>query len=67
MKTGVLENYKEFLPVTPDTPIFTIGEGNTPLIRATNLENEIGCAKLYLKFEGCNPTGSLKTGVWLLP
>jgi threonine synthase len=60
MKTGVLEHYKEYLPITPDTPIFTIGEGNTPLVRAANLEKEIGCKELYLKFEGCNPTGSFK-------
>ena len=60
MKTGVLEHYKEYLPVTPDTPIFTIGEGNTPLVRAANLEKEIDCKELYLKFEGCNPTGSFK-------
>ena len=60
MKTGVLEHYKEYLPVTPNTPMFTIGEGNTPLIRAANLEKEIGCKELYLKFEGCNPTGSFK-------
>lgn len=60
MKTGVLEHYKEYLPVTSDTPMFTIGEGNTPLIRAANLEKEIGCKELYFKFEGCNPTGSFK-------
>ncbi|UCC16231.1 MAG: threonine synthase [Dehalococcoidales bacterium] len=60
MKTGVLEHYKEYLPITPETPMFTIGEGNTPLIRAENLEKEIGCEELYLKFEGCNPTGSFK-------
>jgi threonine synthase len=60
MKTGVLEHYKEYLPVTADTPMFTIGEGDTPLIRAVNLEKEIGCEELYLKFEGCNPTGSFK-------
>lgn len=60
MKTGVLEHYKEYLPVTPDTPMFTIGEGSTPLVRAANLEKEIGCKELYLKFEGCNPTGSFK-------
>ena len=60
MKTGVLEHYKEYLPVMPDTPIFSIGEGNTPLIRAANLEKEIDCKELYQKFEGCNPTGSFK-------
>jgi threonine synthase len=60
MKTGVLEHYKGYLPVTLDTPIFTIGEGSTPLVRVANLEKEIGCKELYLKFEGCNPTGSFK-------
>src|SRR4030043_2101390 len=60
MKTGVLEHYKDYLPVTPDTPIFSIGEGDTPLVRAANLEKETGCSELYLKFEGCNPTGSFK-------
>jgi threonine synthase len=60
MKNGVLASYKDYLPITDKTPIFTIGEGNTPLVRATNLEKEIGCRELYLKFEGCNPTGSFK-------
>ncbi len=59
-KPGVLFEYKDFLPVTAGTPMFSLGEGNTPLVRAASLEKEIGCAELYFKLEGCNPTGSFK-------
>ncbi len=60
MKQGVLARYKDFLPVTPKTPLITMGEGDTPLVRCPNLEKEIGCGELYFKLEGCNPTGSFK-------
>jgi threonine synthase len=60
MKTGVLDRYKEFLPLTAKTPIFTLGEGDTPLVKVPQLAKMAGCAELYLKFEGCNPTGSFK-------
>jgi len=60
MKSGVLSSYKDFLPVTPDTPLFSLGEGDTPLIRCSQLEREVGCEELYLKLEGCQPTGSFK-------
>ena len=60
MKTGVLVRYKDFLPVTSKTPLFSLGEGDTPLVRCGELEREIGCGELYLKLEGCNPTGSFK-------
>ncbi|MBI3930605.1 MAG: threonine synthase [Chloroflexi bacterium] len=60
MKPGVLVKYKDFLPVTPETPLFSLGEGDTPLVRCSRLEQEIGCGELYLKLEGCNPTGSFK-------
>lgn len=60
MKSGVLSNYKEYLPITPNTPLFTLGEGDTPLVRCHQLEEEIGCRELYFKLEGCNPTGSFK-------
>jgi len=60
MKAGVLRQYKEFLPVTPHTPLFSIGEGDTPLVRCPLLEQETGCGELYFKLEGCNPTGSFK-------
>ena len=60
IKAGVLVRYKDFLPITPDTPLFTLGEGDTPLIRSRHLEKEIGCRELYFKLEGCQPTGSFK-------
>ncbi|HEU0069644.1 MAG TPA: threonine synthase [Nitrospiraceae bacterium] len=58
---GVIEEYRKFLPVTERTPVVTLGEGNTPLIRATRLAKQIAPGiDLYLKFEGMNPTGSFK-------
>ena len=60
MKSGVLVKYKHFLPVTPNTPLFSLGEGDTPLARCRGLEGETGCGELYFKLEGCNPTGSFK-------
>ncbi|MFC1898773.1 threonine synthase [Chloroflexota bacterium] len=60
MKTGVLARYKDYLPITDKTPYLSLGEGSTPLVRCGNLEREIGCGELYLKLEGCNPTGSFK-------
>ena len=59
-KMGVLARYRDLLPVTPATPIITLGEGDTPLIRSQTLERELGVGELYFKFEGCNPTGSFK-------
>ena len=59
-KPCLLDKYREFLPVTPHTPIITIGEGDTPLVRSQRLERELGCGELYFKLEGCNPTGSFK-------
>ncbi len=60
MKTGLLVKYKDILPITSKTPIFSLGEGDTPLVRCPILEREIGVGELYLKLEGCNPTGSFK-------
>jgi threonine synthase len=60
MKQCLLEKYRDFLPVTPQTPLITIGEGNTPLVRSQSLERDVGCGELYFKLEGCNPTGSFK-------
>lgn len=58
---GLIEEYRKFLPVTDRTPVVTLGEGNTPLIRATRLAQQIAPGiDLYLKFEGMNPTGSFK-------
>jgi threonine synthase len=59
-KPGVLSRYRDFLPVTPATPIITLGEGDTPLVRSRILEKRLGCGELYFKLEGCNPTGSFK-------
>jgi len=56
---GIIETYRKFLPVTDDTPIITFYEGNTPLIYAEKLSEMTKC-KVYLKFEGANPTGSFK-------
>jgi len=60
MKTGVLIRYKDFLPITSKTPLFSLGEGDTPLVRCDGLAKEVGCGELYFKLEGCNPTGSFK-------
>ena len=58
---GLINKYREFLPVTESTPVVTLNDGNTPLIKAENLAKKIGIdAEIYLKFEGCNPTGSFK-------
>lgn len=60
MRQGVLNKYRDFLPITPATPMLTLGEGGTPLVRSVVLEKELGCGELYFKLEGCNPTGSFK-------
>jgi threonine synthase len=60
MKVGILKKYKNFLPVSGSTPLLSLGEGDTPLVRCRRLEKEIGCHELYFKLEGCNPTGSFK-------
>ena len=58
---GIIEEYRKFLPVSASTPIITLGEGNTPLIRAARLAKRIAPGvDLYLKYEGVNPTGSFK-------
>lgn len=59
-KGGVLAKYYDFLPITSNTPLITLGEGDTPLVRSRWLEGEAGCGELYFKLEGCNPTGSFK-------
>lgn len=59
--SGIINKYRNFLPVTDETPVVTLLEGNTPLIRAVNLGRKIGLdLDLYFKFEGLNPTGSFK-------
>jgi threonine synthase len=58
---GLIEHYRRFLPVTEKTPIVTLNEGNTPLIESPMLAERVGRnTRVYLKFEGANPTGSFK-------
>ncbi len=56
---GVIEEYRDYLPVTDKTPVVTFYEGNTPLLYAKHI-SEITRCKVYLKYEGANPTGSFK-------
>ena len=60
MKSGVLNKFWDHLPVTSSTPKFSLGEGDTPLVKSRNLSEIVGCEDLYFKLEGCNPTGSFK-------
>ena len=58
---GLLDRYRDRLPVTPGMRIISLCEGNTPLIPLENLSREAGHdVKIYAKFEGLNPTGSFK-------
>ena len=56
---GIIEEYREFLPVSDETPICTLREGNTPLVYASGLSKELDL-EIWLKYEGLNPTGSFK-------
>lgn len=60
MKQGVLAAYQKYLPLTEKTPLLTLGEGDTPLVRSPRLERELNIGELYFKLEGCNPSGSFK-------
>ena len=56
---GLIEEYRDHLPVSAQTPVVTLLEGNTPLLPAPRLSEMVG-ASVYLKIEGANPTGSFK-------
>jgi threonine synthase len=56
---GIIEMYRDRLPVSERTPVVSLNEGNTPLVSAPRLSEEVG-AQVYLKVEGANPTGSFK-------
>ena len=59
--TGLIEHYRDRLPVSEGTRIISLGEGNTPLVRLENIPREIGReVELYVKYEGLNPTCSFK-------
>tara|TARA_B100000963_G_scaffold92471_1_gene79555 strand:- start:2549 stop:3649 length:1101 start_codon:yes stop_codon:yes gene_type:complete len=58
---GLINAYKDYLPVSKKTPIISLKEGNTPLIFSENLSSLIGNnTKVYVKYDGLNPTGSFK-------
>jgi len=52
--------YREFIPIAKDSKVFSLSEGGTPLLRCTSLAEELGMKKLWIKFDGTNPTGSFK-------
>jgi threonine synthase len=56
---GVVQEYRDRLPVDPDTPVVTLGEGGTPLVEAGHLSELTGC-QVWIKVEGMNPTASFK-------
>jgi threonine synthase len=58
---GLIEAYRAYLPVTAQTPVITLHEGNTPLIPAPSIAAEIGRqVQVWVKYDGLNPTGSFK-------
>lgn len=57
---GLIEEYRDHLPVSRGTKAVTLFEGNTPLIRASGLEALMPGLEIYLKYDGLNPTGSFK-------
>jgi threonine synthase len=59
MTPSLIERYRDRLPLAPGTPVITLGEGSTPLLRAERLSELAGC-DIWLKWEGANPTGSFK-------
>ena len=59
-RPSLIDRYAAHLPVGPRTPRLSLGEGDTPLIRAPSLEAETGVREVWLKVEGANPTGSFK-------
>jgi threonine synthase len=59
MYQGLIHRYRQYLPVTDKTPVVSLNEGNTPLIHSPRLSERTGL-KVYLKYEGTNPTGSFK-------
>ena len=58
---GLIETYRDFLPVTDETPVVTLHEGNTPLIPVPAVMERIGkSVNVFVKYDGLNPTGSFK-------
>lgn len=58
---GLIEVYRQYLPVTETTPVVTLQEGNTPLIPVPAIAQRIGRqVRVFVKYDGLNPTGSFK-------
>ena len=56
INSGIINRYFRYLPINDPNNIISLNEGNTPLLRANNLENYLGVeAEMYLKYEGLNP------------
>lgn len=61
MYTGIIEHYREYLPLAADVQPVSLCEGNTPLIKLRNLPKQLGIdVEIYVKYEGLNPTASFK-------
>lgn len=60
MWPGIIQRYKDMLPVADSTPIVSLQEGNTPLIPLINISRQMPGLEIYAKYEGANPTGSFK-------
>ena len=60
---GLINQYKDYLPITENTPSLSLMEGNTPLIPLKVL-SEKWQVEIYVKYEGANPTGSFKIAEW---
>jgi threonine synthase len=59
MAAPLVERYRDRLPLAPEAPVVSLGEGSTPLLPAPRLSEQLG-AEIWLKWEGANPTGSFK-------
>jgi threonine synthase len=57
---GVISRWRQYLPVTENTPQLTLGEGDTPLVQSTHIASLCGLDQLWFKLESCNPSGSFK-------
>src|SRR5690625_3026038 len=57
---GLIKRYRSFLPVTDKTPVISLGEGNTPLLKLSERFTGGNDINIYVKYEGLNPTGSFK-------
>lgn len=58
---GLIERYRDYLPVSDNTPVISLCEGNTPLIKLVNIPHDLKKnIEIYIKYEGLNPTGSFK-------